>query len=317
MTSPTTSPTTDLPDAPGAGRTMAVVGLGFVGRRVARAAAARGWTVRGLVRTAPSPATTGTATGDVEVVVGEAQDPSVLARLLAGADHVVHAAGSAKPAESQQDPVADAVRNLEPLLAVLEACRSHAVRGLTFLSSGGTVYGPDAPVPTPEDAPLWPISSYGVLKVAGERYVALHAREAGFAADVLRCANAYGPGEPTTGSQGFIGIARARLLARQPITVYGDGAASRDYLHVDDLADVVVRLAERPDGLRVLNVGSGVATSIQQVIDTLAADLGIEPVLERRPARATDVPVSVLDVSRLRTVLDFDPRPVTGHRDDT
>lgn len=286
-----------------AGPTLAVIGYGFIGRRVCRTALARGWRVRALNLEA-------VADDGVEVVVGSAQDFSAMHRVLDGAQHVVYAAGTAKPADSNLDPVTDAVRNLEPLLAVLGALRASDVGGFTFLSSGGTVYGPDAPIPTPEDAPLWPISSYGIMKVAAERYVAMYARELGFGADLLRCANAFGPGEPTSGSQGLVGIARANLLAGRPVTIFGDGSARRDFIHVDDLADVVVRLAEQPGGTRVLNVGSGRATSILEIVESLASELGVEPQLDRRPARVTDLAVSELDISRLRSILEFEPRRI-------
>lgn len=291
------------PPRAGADRTMAVIGYGFIGRRIGRAALARGWRVRALnLEDVPG--------DEVEVVVGSAQDVTAIERVLEGAHHVVYAAGTAKPADSNLDPVSDAVRNLEPLLAVLSATRSREIDGFTFLSSGGTVYGPAAPVPTPEDAPLWPISSYGIMKVAAERYVAMYARDVGFSADLLRCANAYGPGEPTAGSQGFIGIARANLLAGRPITVFGDGSARRDYLHVDDLAAVAVGLAELPDGIRVLNVGSGRSVSVLEIVDTLASELGVEPEIDWRPARATDLAVSELDVTRIREILPFEPRGI-------
>jgi UDP-glucose 4-epimerase len=283
-------------------RTMAVVGYGFIGRRVARAAALRGWTVRALSkREVDDPA--------IDVVVGSAQDVAAVERVLDGAHHVLYAAGTAKPVESNLDPVSDAVRNLEPLLSVLSATRSRDITGFTFLSSGGTVYGPSAAVPTPEDAPLWPISSYGIMKIAAERYVAMYAREIGFSADLLRCANVFGPGEPTAGTQGLIGIARANLLAGRPITVFGDGSARRDYVHVDDLSEIVVRLAESPDGTRVVNVGSGDATSVAEIIETLSQAHEVAPVLDHRPARTSDSPVAQLDITRLRSVLDFHPRP--------
>ena len=282
---------------------MAVIGYGFIGRRIGLQAVARGWSVRALnLEDVPDE--------PVDVVVGSAQDVSAVQQVLDGADHVVYAAGTAHPVESNLDPVSDAVRNLEPLLSTLSATRSHAITGFTLLSSGGAVYGPDAPVPTSEDAPLWPISSYGIMKIAMERYVAMYARQVGFAADLLRCANAYGPGEPTTGSQGLVGIARARLLAGEPVTVFGDGSARRDYIHVDDLADVVVRLAERPDGVRVLNAGSGRASSILEIVQALATELGVEPQLDLRPARATDAPISELDITRLRSIIDFEPRSI-------
>ena len=280
---------------------LAVVGLGFIGTRIARAAVAAGWEVTGLSR---SPV----ELPGVRTLRGDAADADAVARLTEGATWVVYAAGTTKPAESDQDPLEHAVRNLAPVLSALEATAASGARGFTFLSSGGTVYGPDAPVPTPEHAPLWPISSYGVMKAAAEQYVAMHAHHDGFAADILRCANVFGPGEPTTGSQGLIGIARARMRAGQPVVMFGDGSARRDYLHVDDLADVVLHLAERPDGIRVLNVGSGTTTSVAEIVAGLAASLGVEPVIDRRPARDTDSPVAELDTSALHRIVDFHPR---------
>lgn len=281
---------------------MTIIGYGFVGRRIGREAVRRGWRVSAVNLEE-------VVDDSVEVIVGSAQDPGTLARAMTGSDHVVFAAGTAKPADSNLDPIVDAVRNLEPLIAVLGAARAQEIGGFTFLSSGGTVYGPDAPVPTQEDAPLWPISSYGILKVAAERYVAMYARQGGFNVDLLRCANVFGPGEPTSGSQGLIGIARANLLAGRPITIFGDGSARRDYIHVDDLASVVVQLAERPEGARVLNVGSGRATSVMEIVRALSQALGVEPILDHRPARSSDSPVAQLDISRLQAILDFQPHP--------
>jgi UDP-glucose 4-epimerase len=289
---------------PGDGRTLAVVGYGFIGRRVARSALAEGWKVRSLAR---QPVERRHDPGH-DVIVGDARHGDELAQLLEGADHVVFAAGTAKPAESNQHPMHEIAANLGPLLAVLRAIPQTSVGAITMLSSGGTVYGPDAPTPTPETAPLWPISTYGVLKVASERYVAMHARLHGFSADILRCANVYGPGEPTHGSQGLIGVTRSAIRAHRPVDVFGDGSTRRDFVHVDDVAGAVVALAARPDGVRVLNVGSGCSVSVHEVIAAVAHSLGREAVLEHRPGRPTDVPVVQLDVGALRTLIDFDPR---------
>ena len=283
---------------------MAIIGYGFIGRRVARAAVARGWRVRALnLEEAPGE--------PVEVVVGSAQDVTALEQVLVGAHHVTYAAGTAKPAESNLDPVGDAIRNLEPLISVLSAARSRRITGFSFLSSGGTVYGPDAPVPTREDAPLWPISSYGIMKIAAERYVAMYARQAGFAADLLRCANVFGPGEPTAGSQGFIGIARANLLAGRPITVFGDGSARRDYIHADDLSEIVVRLASNPTASVSSTSAAARPPRSPRSSTRSAGRTASLPVLDRRHARASDSPIAQLDVTRLRETPGL-PSPAHG-----
>ena len=126
-----------------------------------------------------------------------------------------------------------------------------------------------------------------------ERYVALYARQHGLSADILRCANVYGPGEPTHGSQGLIGVTRAALRAHRPVVVYGDGSTRRDFVHVDDVAGAVVALAARPDGVRVLNVGSGRSESVLEVIDGGGADsLGRRPCWSTGPAGRPTYPSS-------------------------
>jgi UDP-glucose 4-epimerase len=282
---------------PGDGRTLAVIGHGFIGRRVARSALAEGWKVRSLARQPVE----GRLDPGHDVVVGDARHGDDLSRLLAGADHVVFAAGTTKPAESNQFPAHEVAANLGPLFATLDGMRRASVPALTLISSGGTVYGPDAPTPTPETAPLWPTSTYGVLKVAAERYVGLYARQHSMTADILRCANVYGPGEPTHGSQGLVGVTRAAIRANRPVVVFGDGSARRDFVHVDDVAAAVVSLASRAGGVRVLNVGSGSSVSVLDVVAAVADSLGCEAVLEHRPGRP-------LDVSALRALIDFVPR---------
>jgi UDP-glucose 4-epimerase len=283
---------------------MAVVGHGFIGGRIAHLALEHGWKVRSLSRRLPAQ---GLPPGH-ELVVGDARHAHDLAGLLEGADHVVFSAGTAKPAGSDQHPRREIATNLSPLVATLEAMSRASVHGITLLSSGGTVYGPDAPTPTPETAPLWPISTYGVLKVAAERYASLYAVDSDMTVDILRCANVYGPGEPTHGSQGLIGVTRAALKAGRPVVVYGDGSARRDFIHVDDVAAAVVSLAARPEGVRVLNVGSGRSDSVLEVVDAVAESLGATARLEHRPGRSTDVPVVQLDVRRLRELIDLEPR---------
>lgn len=285
---------------------MAVLGYGFIGRRVARTAGSSGWNVRALARRDGVPP----EAPDHDVFTGDASDPAVLDRILAGVDHVVYAAGTVKPAESDDHPLEEVAANLGPIIATLQAMERHGVPSMTFLSSAGTVYGPGAPAPTPEDAPLWPISTYGVLKVAAERYINLHAHQHGFAADILRCANVYGPGEPEVGSQGLIGITRRALADGRPVVLFGDGGARRDFVHVDDLAGAVERLARDPLGVRVLNVGSGRSEAVKEIVEMVAESIGVEPTFDRRPARATDAPLVQLDIRRIQSLIPFTPRDV-------
>ena len=183
-----------------------VIGYGFIGRRVARAAVSPG-----LARARPQPGEE--APGEpVEVVVRlQPRTSRHWSRCSSAPTTSPTPPARPSPPNPISTPSATRYGTSSRSSAVLSAARSRRITGFSFLSSGGTVYGPDAPVPTREDAPLWPISSYGVMKIAAERYVAMYARQAGFAADLLRCANVFGPGEPTAGSQGL-----DRHCPRQP-----------------------------------------------------------------------------------------------------
>jgi UDP-glucose 4-epimerase len=287
-------------------RAIVVVGLGFIGRRIASQAVAAGFSVREIERRALE-----TPIDGVEEYVTEVSGTANLAKVFADSDHVVFAAGTSRPADTTSDPMRECVNSLEPLVATLDAASEAGIRHFTFLSSGGTVYGPNAPDPASEDAPLWPSTPYGVFKVAGERLVAMYARRHGFTADILRCSNVYGPGQPTSGSQGVIGVFLERIRRGDAITLFGSDEASRDFIHVDDLSSIVVRLGGKRDGVRVLNVGSGEPVTLGELIDLIGDLIRAQPIVNREPARTGDVPAVRLDTSNLRATIDVDPRPLS------
>lgn len=280
---------------------VAIIGHGFIGGRVAEVASDAGLAVSVLSRRDRA------VPQGVKVILGDAASHGDLERVLAGAEHVVFAAGTSVPAAAQHRVVDQLHNNLEPLLATLESLAEFGVPRFTYLSSGGTVYGPMDGTAT-ELTPEWPIATYGVLKMTAERFVAMHARLAGFHADILRCSNVYGPGQPTDGSQGIIGAVLSRLERGEPVTVFGDGSASRDFLHIDDLANVILRLAPSQHGVRVLNVGAGETVPVIDVIRRVAELLDVEPRIEYQDHRPFDVKSLELDITELRKVLDFQPR---------
>jgi UDP-glucose 4-epimerase len=282
-------------------RRIVVVGSGFIGARLANGAALAGHSTILYGRRQVELAT------GVRFVQGDAVDLAFRDLLEAG-DQVVFAAGTSRPADSDDSPLDELDRNLRPLFNILTAVSGVAGAHFTLLSSGGTVYGTGTGRPAREDDEAWPVSTYGIAKLAAEKFVAMHASRACFHSDILRCSNIYGPGQPTCGSQGLIGIMLSKITAAETIQVYGDGSARRDFLHVDDLVEVVIRLGEKPDGVRVLNVGSGDTHSILDVVDIIARTCGVVPTLDFLPPRVADVPTVNLNIDRLRACIDFRPR---------
>jgi UDP-glucose 4-epimerase len=285
-----------------------VVGGGFVGSHVAEALAARGEPTRVVARSEPTPEARQAMDG-AELLVGDVLHADVLGAALDGVSHVVHCAGSLTPADSMLEPAHD-LASLGPLVAVLERLRSRPGVGVTYVSSGGTVYGEPRSLPVPEDHPTEPIVPYGIAKLAGEKYIGLYNRVWGVPARILRCANLYGDRQPPDRNQGAVAVFLDRLRAGRPLVVVGDGSAVRDFLYVRDLAGAIATLPAPPDVLQLLNVGSGVGTSLRALIRLLEEVTDLSARVEHLPARPFDVRASVLDISRLRTLVDFEPVPL-------
>jgi UDP-glucose 4-epimerase len=237
----------------------------------------------------------------------------MVARAMEGVGHVVYCAGGLMPAQSNLHPTADIELALPPLICVLEALRHRPDQrgaGITFLSSGGTVYGNPLRLPVGEDHPTDPITSYGVMKLASEKYIRMYTSLYGVPGRILRCSNVYGEGQPPDRGQGVVAAFLHRALAGQPITVFGDGSVVRDYLYAGDLADLVVRLlglGPQPD---LANVGSGVGTSLKAVVDLVEAVTGRAVQIEHKPGRRFDIGEIVLDITRLRRLVPFEPLPI-------
>ncbi len=170
------------------------------------------------------------------------------------------------------------------------------VRRLVYLSSGGMVYGAPEIVPTPETHPLRPTSSYGIIKVAVENYIGLHARDRGLVPVIVRPSNTYGQRQGSNGADGAVSVLMRRALTGEQFDVWGDGSVVRDYLHVSDLAKLCT-LAAESDVTGVFNAGSGRGTSLRTLVDLVAEVSGRPIPISYLQARPLDVPSSVLDVA--------------------
>lgn len=222
-------------------------------------------------------------------------------------DTVFHLAAQADVRKALENPGYDADVNVIGTVNVLEAARAAGAR-VVFASTGGAGYGeyPELPVPSPETSDTRPMSHYGMSKMAGEGYCRLYARLYGSDAVVLRLGNVYGPRQDPHGEAGVVAIFAGRLLADEACTIYGDGEQTRDYVYVDDVVDAFVRAADKGGGL-VINIGTGVETSVNQLYSTMADVAGIERAAVLAPARDGEVPRSALDAARAEMQLGWKP----------
>jgi UDP-glucose 4-epimerase len=209
---------------------------------------------------------------------------------------VIHLISTTFPGTANLDPVTDVQDNLVGSMVLLESMISLGVRRIVFLSSGGTVYGIPDVVPIPETHPLRPINSYGIVKVAIESYLDMYRRLRGLSPVVLRATNPYGPRQAHVGVQGVVSTFLRRVRDGESLEVWGDGSVTRDFIYVTDLADLcAIATTHGTEG--VFNAGSGVGVSVNEIIAEIAEVSGADPVVDYKPARAIDVPRSVLDVS--------------------
>jgi UDP-glucose 4-epimerase len=288
---------------------VAVIGAGFIGTHVAGALLRAGFATTVITRSPPEDRKLGLLAG-VRLAIADATSRDLLAPHLGDVDHVVYCASGLMPAESNRDPAADAHLSLPPLLNVLELLRRRPGTGLTFLSSGGTVYGPSQAELIGEDHPTEPITSYGIMKLAGEKYVRMYERLYRVPATVLRCANVYGEHQPAMRSQGVVAVAVDRAARGQPIPLYGDGSIVRDFVYVGDLAQLIIDSLGAADLPPVVNVGSGHGCSLGRLVELIAEALGRPVEVDRRPDRGFDVPRIVLDIAIARRLLGLRPTPL-------
>ena len=284
-------------------------GTGFIGTEIARAFLRAGSAVTAVARHDPGDWWREELPG-AELVLADAGEACSLAPLVNRVDHVVYAVGSIPPQESNASPAAAVTDTLPAVLSLLELLRCCPGTGLTQLSSGGTVYGNPARLPVSESACCEPITSYGIVKLAVEKYVGMYATLYGVPARILRVGNAYGPLQPAGRSQGLVSTLLSAARDGTPVRVFGDGATVRDYVYVGDVAHAAVELARRSDGPRVVNLGTGVGHSVLDVVDIVSRVTGARSAVEHVPDRGFDVREIVLDVDALSRLVAWDPLPL-------
>jgi UDP-glucose 4-epimerase len=204
---------------------------------------------------------------------------------------------------SVDDPAYDADVNVLGTLRVLEAARRHGTK-IVFASTGGAIYG-ECEEPAPEEAERRPLAPYGTSKLAGEEYLATYNRLYGTGHVALRYGNVYGPRQDPHGEAGVVAIFMGLLLGDGTPRIFGDGRQTRDYVFVGDVVGATLAALEHPGG--VLNVGTGVETSVLELYEAISRVSGVEREPEPAPARLGELQRSFLDPARAERELGWRP----------
>jgi UDP-glucose 4-epimerase len=295
-------------------RALVTGGAGFIGSHVADLFVAEGYDVEiiddlstGHRRNAPE----GVPLHEVSVTSPEA------AQLIRGGnfDVIVHLAAQIDVRKSVADPMFDATTNILGTINICEAVRESGRKTrIAFTSTGGAIYGDFNTPPNVETFPKDPESPYAISKLSAEYYLAYYGRLHGVDHVSMRFGNVYGPRQDPHGEAGVVAIFCTRILEGKPLTIFGDGLQTRDYVYVGDVARAVFLGATRDIpatgrvDARAFNVGTGVGTSVVELARLLQDSAGSNAEIVFAPRRPGEQQESFLDASKARTVLGWKPQ---------
>lgn len=291
-------------------KTLVTGGGGFIGSNLTRALVQRGDEVRVLDNFSTGNRTNlAELAGEVEVVEGELRSYERVHAATRGVEVVFHQGALPSVPRSVQDPLTTGAVNVEGTLNVLLAARDEGVRRIVFASSS-SVYGNSGDLPRTESSNPDPISPYGVSKLAAERYCVSFSRVYALETVALRYFNVFGPNQdPTSQYSAVIPRFLTAIAAGRPVAIYGEGGQRRDFTYVDNVIDANLLAAEAKDANgAVLNIATGLATSVNQLADVIGTLLERPVEREQHPARAGDVRDSWADIARAKDVLGWEPR---------
>jgi UDP-glucose 4-epimerase len=294
------------------GRVLVTGGAGFIGSHLVERLLSDGYAVRVLDDFSSGRRenlAAAKAGGPLEIVAGDIRDPRAVRAAVAGVDGVFHQAALVSVPRSVEAPELSCDVNAHGTARVFDAARQAGVRRIVFASSAA-VYGDSATLPLPERAPVRPLSPYGLDKLYTEQLAALYHALYGLEAVPLRYFNVFGPRQdPSSPYSGVISIFVTHLLAGAPITIYGDGEQTRDFVYVADVVEANMRAMFGPyGGPAPLNVAGGNRTSLNALAALLGEIVGATPVITHAAARAGDIRHSGADITAIRTALDYEPR---------
>ncbi len=288
-------------------KALVLGGGGFLGSHVVDALLGEGYAVRIFEKESVKCDNIEHVLDKVELVEGDFTNETHLKEAVKGVDYIVHCISTTFPKGSNDNPAYDISSNLVSTLHLLDAAVAEKVKKVIFFSSGGTVYGIPEKSPIPEEHPTDPLVSYGIQKLAIEKYLKLYQHLYGLDYGIMRISNPYGERQRPLATQGAVTVFLYKALKNESIEIWGDGTVTRDYLYVTDVSRAVTKLLKYTGDTRLFNIGSGKGLSLLDIVSSIEAVIGTRLDVRYTPARPFDVPVNVLDTTRASTVLGWTP----------
>ena len=293
-----------------ASRYLVTGGAGFIGSHIVKRLVAEGAHVRvvdnlstGQMRRLD------TVRSAIDFIEADLADATTTRKAVGGIDYVLHQAAVPSVQRSVADPVTTNRANVTGTINLLEACRNAQVRRFVFAASS-SAYGDTEVLPKREDMESNPLSPYALQKFVGERYCRLYYELYGFETLSLRYFNVFGPEQdPHSEYSAVVPKFISRLLANQPITIYGDGEQSRDFTYIENVVEANLLALKAPNAAGTLcNIGCGERITLNRLVSLLEQQLGVSAQVIFAPPKAGDVRHSLADIERAKAILQYRPK---------
>ncbi len=283
-------------------------GGGFIGSTIADRLLLDGHSLRVFERPRVPPYREFVDGEQVEWLTGDFMSSHDVGEAIDGVDAVLHLVSTTLPKSSNDDPIFDVQSNLVATIQLLNIMVAKGVKKIVFISSGGTVYGNPCYLPIDEKHPTEPLVSYGITKLAIEKYLVMFQTMHGIKANILRVSNPFGDRQRIETAQGAVAAFLSRALRGLPVEIWGDGSVARDYLYISDVAEAFAAALAYDGSHSVFNVSSGISTSLNDVLMLIEQVTGAPVERVYKPGRPFDVPLSVLDNSLAGRELGWSPK---------
>lgn len=234
-------------------------------------------------------------------------EPDQLHNAFADSDIVFHLASTTLPKTSNDNPQFDVQSNLCGTLSLLDLAVKNNIQKFIFISSGGTVYGPPTQLPVPEDHVTNPTCSYGIVKLAIEKYLQMYHHLYGLNTCSLRLSNPYGAYQRVDKAQGAVTVFCHKAVSEETIEIWGDGSVVRDFIYATDAAQAMLATIGAECAGQVINIGNGCGTSLNQLLAIIESALGRKVDKTYLEARGFDVPEIYLDTQKAKQLLGWEP----------
>ena len=283
-------------------------GGGFIGSHLAEALLKRNYHVRVFDSFQSGMENLAAIKSRIDIIKGDFLNEKDMGIAFKDVDFVFHYISTTVPATAKLDPIHDISTNVEGTVKLLQTAVNNRVKKIFFPSSGGTIYGEPQHLPVRETEPVKPIDPYGISKLTIERY--LHYFYAAYGLDfmIFRYSNPYGERQNPFGKQGVIPIFLNKIKSDEQPIIYGDGTMVRDYIYIQDAIDATMALLEIRTDEKVFNIGSGIGTSINELLSIMSTVTGKQVVPDYMMSDKQYIQKIVLDISKIRRETGWQPK---------